>query len=328
MFYKLKSNPKLGQNLSAEKGQALIILLMIMLVALTVGLAITQRSISDLAQSNREEQSTRAYSAAESGIEQALQNPSISGAPISLGNQSTTTVRISPALPHTGKALEYPPIGRDTVAQFWLADPNTLTSVYPSNQKIDIYFGLATPNPDGSCCSNNATANPDTPAIEINIIYLNSGDYSSTRYFFDPLSTTRRLNNNFYDPSDTTTWPGSDCPSNGFPSSSDVPINTSNSQNTTIKDRYFRCKVALTTPSSPVMIRARVLYSNTAQPIAVGPDDSCTPSPCSLPQQATIYTSIGSAGQVQRKLQVFKLQNVVPQLFDFAIFSASNITKN
>src|SRR5690242_2552024 len=120
-----------------QKGQAIIILLLIMLVGLTVGLAITQRSLSDLSTSNKVEQSSRAFNAAEAGLEQALKVPcpspnpdgSCSLAPIDFADNgsSATSISVSPKLPQDSAALEYPqPIGKEGFAHIWLANPTDI----------------------------------------------------------------------------------------------------------------------------------------------------------------------------------------------------------
>ena len=55
-----------------QSGQALLIILLVMAVGLTVALAIVSRSVTDIRISRQEEESARAFSAAEAGIEQAL----------------------------------------------------------------------------------------------------------------------------------------------------------------------------------------------------------------------------------------------------------------
>lgn len=280
------------------RGQAVIILLLIMFVALAIGLAITQRSLNDLSTSTKGEQSTRAFSAAEAGLEKALQSQS-SIPSISLGNQSSATVNVTPTLPLANQALEYPPIGKDTVAQFWLANPQNLTEYYPRNTDLNIYFGNA----------NSDLNSADTPALEVNLITLDSSNnYNVTKYFFDP-NSTRRNTNGFRDiPNCSGTF----------------TINTSNSPDTATLDRNFLCRVLIgNVPNQePVMIRARILYTNTKQPISTSPLGNN-----SLPPQATIYTSVGSSGQTQQTVQVFQLPFVVPHYFDFAIFSAGDISK-
>ena len=56
----------------SELGQALIIILLVMAVGLTMGLAVVSRSVTDIRISQQEEESARAFSAAEAGIRQQL----------------------------------------------------------------------------------------------------------------------------------------------------------------------------------------------------------------------------------------------------------------
>ena len=55
-----------------ERGQALLIVLLVMTVALTVGLSVATRTIVNVRITTQEEQSQRAFSAAEAGIEETL----------------------------------------------------------------------------------------------------------------------------------------------------------------------------------------------------------------------------------------------------------------
>ncbi|RJP46034.1 MAG: hypothetical protein C4584_02350 [Armatimonadetes bacterium] len=76
----------------------------------------------------------------------------------------------------------------------------------------------------------------------------------------------------------------------------------------------------------PILIRARILFSNSSQPIAVEPYDKGG-SNSSLPFQAQVYRSTGSAGNTQRVIQVFRQDAVVPHFFDYVLFSAGDLEK-
>ena len=56
----------------SESGQALVLILLSLSVVLTLVLFILSRSVTDIAVSSTQEQSVRAFSAAEAGIERAL----------------------------------------------------------------------------------------------------------------------------------------------------------------------------------------------------------------------------------------------------------------
>lgn len=303
-----------------QNGQTIIILLLIMLVALSIGLAITQRSVVDLSSSNVAEQSARAFSAAEAGLEQAIQQgTTISN--LNLGNQSSANVTISAGLPRPHQALEYPPIGKKDEAQFWLADPYTLNAAYPAGANLNVYFGNVPPD----------YTSPDNPALEVDIITKNSsGTYVTTRGYYDTLSSRASTNGFTNLPSVSPAT----CPLNSSPpkinTSNSTGYNPSNPNDPAYQDRQFRCYVPITLPSgnTPIMIRARILYSNVSQPIAVQPDPTQVNNPAySLPYQAKIYTSVGVSGNTQKRIQVFKLDSVVPPYFDFSIFSAGSINK-
>src|SRR5260221_7314981 len=126
----------------SNSGQIAVVLLLFVLVALTIGLTVTQRSLTNISTSSQTEQVSRAFSAAEAGLERSLnQTPVIGPSPApgsqdlplsgagSLNNQSSTQVKVVTSLPNSNQqALEYPPVGKDTFAQFWIANPNTLAA--------------------------------------------------------------------------------------------------------------------------------------------------------------------------------------------------------
>jgi len=62
-----------------QQGQVLLIILVVMAVGLTIGLSTVSRSITDIKISQQEEESARAFSVAEAGIEQALVGAGFSG---------------------------------------------------------------------------------------------------------------------------------------------------------------------------------------------------------------------------------------------------------
>jgi len=55
-----------------NSGQALLIILLIMAVALTIGLSVVSRSVTDIRISQEQEESARVFSAAEAGLESLL----------------------------------------------------------------------------------------------------------------------------------------------------------------------------------------------------------------------------------------------------------------
>lgn len=292
-----------------QTGQVAIILLLIIVVSLAVGLSVASRSLTEITNASKTEDSSRAYFAAEAGIEKAL-SQGTTGAITGFENQATANVLSRGNIPAANQALEYPAQPKEQTAQVWLADPGNLTVPYYSQSELDIYFG------------NLGVATTDTPALNANLVYKNSdGSYGEKRYFIDPI-TSRRASNGFPDPNADFS----------LSCNPEPVINTSFSASATAVDRSFHCKATIrnfptTGGAIPMLIRSRILYSTTNQALAFGPVGGCGAPNCSLPPQAKIYTTIGQAGQSQRVLQLFKLDYVVPQMFDYAIFSAGDITK-
>ncbi len=303
----MQKEPK---NMTKESGQIIIILLLTMLVALTIGLSLVQSSITDLASSAKTEQATRAFSAAEAGIEKALNDSTATLVSSSeTGNQSQATVTVDNSVPSGSvDALEYPPIGKADLAHFWLIDPADESKTYKRNDVV-IYFGNTGTDFDSS----------NIPAIEVNLITRdNDGNYVSRKSYYDPV-ILRASTNKF------TLVPSSDCSA-----SPGMGVTTSYSSPST-QERFFYCKQSLTVKygsEEPMLIRLRVLNSSRNQSVAVSKGSQpCNGAGCTLPAQATLYTAVGTAGQTEKTITVFKERNVVLPFFDFAIFSNSSITK-
>lgn len=285
-----------------QGGQMIIILLLIMVVSLSIGLSVVGRSITEISTSTNSESSSRAFSAAEAGIEKTLYDSSslglgsigtrtISG----LTNQSQALSSWDADLPKSGLALEYPPFGKESIAQFWLANPTTLAAAYTASN-FNIYFG----DPSYTYTSND----PNYPAIEVHVISYSSGVYTDTVKFFDSNTSPR----------------------SGFTGCAlrnPVPIQTNNNPTTSLSN--FLCRVNVTgypaSPSYPVMVRIRMLYTNNTHPLALQPTSG------NLPVQTKIYNSQGTSGNVQRNLQVFQEVNFMPPIFDYAIFSLGALSK-
>lgn len=285
-----------------QNGQVVLILLLLVAVGLGVGISIIQRSISDISTSTKVEQSSRAFSAAEAGIEKALHGDSSGVSANALGNQSSATVVDSGLLPAVNQPFESPQLAKEEIAEVWLADPNSLTEYYnPPTLDLDIYWGDPT------------DAGSSQPAIDVNVISYSAGNYLSQKFFFDPNATTH--GNGFQSPTNTSPY--------FFNCSSSLPaITTSVGSN-----RRFYCKATLPSLArTMILVRARLLYNNSSRALAVVPKGGCG-SACSIPPQQRIITSTGVSGETQRVVQVVKTDKIVPFYFDYAIFSMGEITK-
>lgn len=283
-----------------QKGQVVLILVLVMTVALAIGISVVQRSLSDISTATKVEQSSRAFSAAEAGIEKAIQEvtqaqPNYSPVPsFNLDNNATVGGVDKNRVPATGQALEYSSLSKEELAQVWLANPNDLSSPY-GGSTLDIYWGNTT---------------DDRAALELTLIYYgtdstdlvdgSTSKYRNRKWFLDQITRT---------------------PANNFDRSANCNGNHSTGSSSTTYQCYKQLSGLPASPSRLMLIRARLLYNTTSQPFAVKPTSG------SLPQQATVFTSTGTSGGTQRKVRVFRLDKVVPPYFDYAIFSAGEINK-
>lgn len=172
-----------------QRGQALLIIILIIVVSMTVGLSVASRSITNLRLSTEEENSQRAFSAAESGIEQVLTTGQKITQAVTLNKQT----KIESASVTIIEGNEFfvnnsNPVVKSDGADIWLIAHNgDGTPDYPSaqqNLKLDVHWGLT--NVTGDC--NNA-------ALEV-VTIVDYGSEKSVREVFDPC-TIRRSGNGF-----------------------------------------------------------------------------------------------------------------------------------
>lgn len=324
-----------------QSGQIILGLILVMVVALGIGLAVVQKSLVDVSTSSKVEQSSRAFSAAEAGIEKALsgdlsgvnfttdnnsktKNPGIGTSPSS----SDTTVYSSGPIPcvpgQTGcdqgagtrqAALEFPPLAKEDTTQIWLSDPNcSLVSIasckFYSQQYLDFYWG-------------NADSKSDLPGLEVTIIYYDGTAFQAQKWYLDrqilPDDSQNRQNNGF--------TPVTCLDKNSV----DANHKIGNDPYQCLKEIDLSSKIPNFSNSILFLARIRLLYNSTSQPFAIqAVRGSSCPSErdCALPPQARILVSTGISGDTQRRVKVFQINNVVPSYLDYAIFSAGDITKS
>lgn len=285
--------------MKSPKGQVILILVLVMTVALAIGLSVIQRSLSDIATSSKVEESSRAFSAAEAGIEKAIQTGT--NVPlVDLGNNSSINDAQVVSVPDANQAFEFPPLPKEDLAQVWLANPSDLSQVYtgctsPGVCFLEIYWG------------NVGATGADKPAIEISVIYQDTSNaYLSKKYFLDQDASVR---GNGFDAN-------VNCPSDAIQTSLSATAKTF-----LCKKRIAVNSTALPNLSKLILLRARLLYNSTSQAFAVKPITG------SLPVQGKLFTATGISGVTKRKVQVLRQDKVVPPYFDFAIFSMGEINK-
>lgn len=280
-----------------RRGQALVIVLLVLAVALTTGLAIISRSVIDVGVSTSQQESARALSAAEAGIEAKL-GGTLAGDSGTVGTGKTGgSYTVSSTSAGAAKFISFPESLRSgEVVSLFLTDYNTDgTIVLPLSGtfsgRIDACWG----NPD---------AGGEVPAFEAELYYWDGSVYAVKRLAYDPAGR-----------------------SNGFATSGiSAPPSGSSACPTDHPYQYsvswspVTSAFGLSATDKPVLMRLRLWYNSSSHYLAVGSDTN-------FPVQGTIVTSSGTAGTSSRKVQVFQRYPDPFPLFDMAVFSGDSLTK-
>lgn len=279
-----------------QKGQIAVTVILIMVIALTIGLSISGRSVSDIKMSAQVEESQRAFSAAEAGIEAALYSDQ-PGSSVVVGN-AIYTVKIAE---NPSDAFLYPGlVTHDNLVQIWLSDPGDGVELYNADT-IQIAWG----NPNSGWRTSD-----NTPAIEAIIIYKDGSDYKFGKYSLDPRDN-RENENNFCHAncSGVSEWKtDASTVVNGSPLQFSAQIDLS-----PFRDGTETKKLQI--------LRVRLMYNSTEQLLGlIGVGEP-------IPAQGKAIQSTGVAGETTRKVEVFEFYPQVPPEFDFALFSTSNLKK-
>ena len=155
-----------------ERGQVLLIVVLVMTIALTIGLSLATRTITEVRTGTEQETSQRAFSAAEAGIEKALQESSGSiGDFENDASYQTTVTAISgrDLLLNNGN-----PILKNDTGDVWLSTYPGYTNPW-AGTVLTVYWGNST----NGCAS---------PALEILVIKGSKTDPTVTHYPVDPCS--------------------------------------------------------------------------------------------------------------------------------------------
>lgn len=278
----------LGVKMRNEKGQVIVILLLVMVVGLTVGLSVVSRSLLNVKQSAQTEESSRAFTAAEAGIEVALESGfGESGLPIEgdVGDSNYTCKKTDQG--SSDKYVFYN-LEKDKVAQFYFADPGNLDNQVFSGDMIHVLWG------------SNAETNLSTPALEVNLIYKNREDksYHLAKFAFDPSSR----GNHF-----TSVGSGMEVIRTSdkdveFWFGSDINVSSFNSGN------YFL-----------IFGRFRFLYNPAPSNLGIIATGG------NFPSQGSIIDCLGTVAEtgVSRRIKVFENHPAVPEVFDYVLFNGN-----
>jgi hypothetical protein len=274
----------------SELGQALVIILLVMAVGLTMGLAVVSRSVTDIRISQQEEESARAFSAAEAGIEEAM----ISGpGDYTVGvDEGTITARVEQDL--LGEGNEYDLGG----GKFKSGDTQTVWLIGHTEDEdfdSDVTFPI-----DGTinvCWGDSGDINAQTPALEASLVYQVGLEFRVARLTYDPYGG-RRVSNGF-----------------GSPDAGGC------------LGLAFKKAITLTdfgdlSGATLYALRLKLLYNEDPQPIKIS-------SASGFPSQGKCYISTATIVEsgVTRKVKQCQTYKAPPGVFDYVLFSGEDLVK-
>lgn len=271
----------------SQQGQILLITLLVLTVATTIALSLISRATIDLSMSNQLEESTRAFNAAEAGIEQALKSGT--GGVSTLTPGITYDVSIQDIAGASGVFSLSHKTPQNVTETVWLAEHDDTTGELIETR----YYQDST---IGICWSPEEGTDP-AAALALSILYKSGSDgsYNVAHAALDPNAAAR--SNNFTSAGIVTTGCGLS---------------------------YYGATLNFITlgitPTSDILLalRIRPVYAQTTLAIDGGTTG--------LPKQGNQIVSTGKTGTgVSRKVVVFQQYRAPLSIFDSVIYSQSSL---
>lgn len=305
--------PKKNAN---QKGQALLIILLLMAVVLTVVLSVSSQSITEITISEHEEYSARALSAAEAGVEETLISGSGSGGSISLENDATYTTTVNLISPSGGEFVYPEGIKSGESVTFWLvshdANGDLICTGEPCFQGDEMKFCWGSGGVPASALELLFFYDDDTTNKNWEPPSLDFENVGVKRLAYDPVPGTRTPSNNF-------TQSEFSCTISGVSFEYSTP--TIDLSSTFLPD----CDPSAAAGAGCLlMVRARLFYNEDHEQL-IG---ISTPSFVNaMPAQGASIDSTGSFSDATRRISVYRSYPAPPDVFDSAVFSYGSIEK-
>ena len=288
-----------------NSGQALLLVLLSLAVIVTISLSVVSRSISDINVTTKEEESLRAFSAAEAGVEEILVSPTFTSTDV------TKTVSGTPAgedeVEYKATISGFPDPTGEYVYPFEIASGDSATFWFMSHQDLNTLVCPTCYTGTGSleiCWGKPASS--ISPAVALGILYEDAqGRLQLYQEVVDSQGDSRT-------PGTSSNPPSLGCTISG-------------------QAFLFKKSLNLSTLGLPVgagnagklkLLRVRMLY-NTDQTQMIGVNTGSE----SLHAQGRKINSIGTAGDATRQVEVYEVYPSIPSIFDTALYSPSSIAK-
>lgn len=272
-----------------QKGQVLLITLLVLSVAATIVLSVIGRATTDVAISNQIAESQRAFSAAEAGIEEILQSGIAPvGAQVLLPGVSYSVQKAD--IGGAAGVYQYPsktPVG--STETLWLVNHNANGTLVESPTYTAGTLDI--------CWSAETT----TPAILASILYKSGGVYKVARAAFDP-DATRAATNKFSQPAVLSGGCG---------------VNSGTTYKQILTFANFTPAI---NPGSDTIIFLRLtpMYAETKFAIA---------APIAIPLQGSRVESSGTTAGTTRKIVVYQQYRTPASIFDAVVVSGGNFSR-
>jgi Tfp pilus assembly protein PilX len=305
-----------GQALLNRRGQALLMVLLSVGVVLTIALSVVARSITDVSTSTKDEESLRAFSAAEAGVEETLNTPvqalpvTPSATPVAVGTGNSTYTANLVSFPVNPREYLYPvELSSGDSATVWLsshASDNSLTCAGSSpcftGGTMDVCWGKT---------GVNLTAQP---AIVLSVLYEDPTSGNQLKYVYgaydaDPSQSNR---NHFTQSGVTTNTNNGSCTIEGTALANRISIDL---------QADFGIPATAVSGKHLKSITALILYNGAPTLFGV------TNLTSNLPDQGKRVDSTGVSGASSRKVEVYSLYPEVPSMFQSALYSPPGIVK-
>jgi hypothetical protein len=309
------------REVKSNSGQALLLVLLTMAVAIVVVLSVVSKSVTDVTITSTEEESLKAFSAAEAGIEESLLNvvpQAVSGSVDSSVNYNVVLTQET-----AGSSFNYPEqLGSGDTGTIWFVS-------HDSNGVLTCASGMICTRTNNMYLYWGTSSGQQKPAVEITFFYdpnrrsfLHSGNSSinysglqARTFAFDPDST--RLGQNGFALAETGSYPVS-------------------YGQTTVNYKYRIGIVNLNSNINGcvnsnnnclVLAKVRLLYNDLPEGFGVSIQGGGAGE--QLPAQGYKVSSTGSAagGSVTRKVEVFQGYPEPPSIFDSVLFSLRGLER-
>ncbi len=271
-------------TLKGSQGQILLITLLILTVATTIALSLIGRATIDLSMSNQLEESTRAFDAAEAGIEQALKTGNGTNQPVTLASGVTYNVSVNSIGGATGVFQMAHKTLQNSTETLWLVEHTEEGLLNESP-----YYTA----PTIELCWSRETSPAPASAVGVSVVYRRSSDstYQIARLAIDPATVTR---------------------DNGF--------NRTNFNTIGCGLGYYGTTITFATlgitPTSDTILALRVRPFYADATIAINGGAS------QIPKQGNQIESVGETGTgVSRKVVVYQQYRAPQSIFDSVIHS-------